>query len=134
MCDICKQNGDTTVPAQYDGATVFGPWANMCVTHFTLYGQGLGLGVGQRLVLEEPEKVGLSEEPVMVKLTTPKCMLCGETSVVELTREEFAMLAHPSRPLIQDCLPGRDAAFRELVKTGTHDSCWNLMMPKDGDE
>lgn len=47
-CDFCALNGDTTVPAQYDGATRQGPWANMCVTHFTLYGRGLGLGVGQR--------------------------------------------------------------------------------------
>ncbi len=133
MCAICKMNGDATVPAMYDGATRMGPWATMCPTHFGLYGFGrLGTGIGQRFVLvEEEEKVGLSEAPVLVKLTTPKCILCDETSVVELTREEFAMLAHPARPKIQDCLPDRDAAFRELVKSGTHDECWNLMMPKE---
>jgi len=52
MCDICKLNGDDTVPAQYDGATKSGSWANMCVTHFTLHGVGLGVGKGQKLVLE----------------------------------------------------------------------------------
>jgi hypothetical protein len=134
MCDICARNGDDAVPAQFNGVTRFGPWAKMCSTHFRLYGRGLGVGVGQQLKVEEPgQKVELTgeDQPVMVKLTTPPCMLCGETSVVSLTRQEFAMLAHPSRPAIQDCLPTRDAAFRELVKTGTHDACWNLMMPKD---
>lgn len=53
MCDICKVNGDATVPAQYDGKTTSGPWANMCTTHFGLYGTGLGTGKGQKLVLEE---------------------------------------------------------------------------------
>jgi hypothetical protein len=50
-CDFCKMNGDPTVPAQYDAATRQGPWANMCLTHYTLYGrteQGLGTGLGQR--------------------------------------------------------------------------------------
>jgi hypothetical protein len=53
MCDICKNNGDETVPAQYDGRTKSGPWANMCITHFNLHGVGLGTGKGQKLVLEE---------------------------------------------------------------------------------
>lgn len=55
-CDFCKMNGDPKVPAQYDAATRMGPWANMCVTHFTLYGPVdgvLGTGVGQRLVVED---------------------------------------------------------------------------------
>lgn len=49
-CDICKGAG-RTVPAGYDGATTFGPWAYMCVDCFVRYGRGLGLGRGQRLVL-----------------------------------------------------------------------------------
>jgi len=52
MCDVCKLNGDDSVPAQYDGKTKSGPWANMCVTHFTLHGTGLGTGKGQKFVLE----------------------------------------------------------------------------------
>lgn len=46
-CDMC---GDGSV-AEYDGATAFGPWANMCAAHFAQYGTGLGTGRGQRLVL-----------------------------------------------------------------------------------
>lgn len=54
-CDFCKMNGKNNVPATYDGATKQGPWAHMCVTHYTLYGlDRLGVGLGQRLVVEEP--------------------------------------------------------------------------------
>lgn len=51
-CDFCKQRGHSHA-AHYDGATVLGPWANMCEEDFVLFGRGLGLGVGQRLVLTE---------------------------------------------------------------------------------
>ena len=44
-CDFCE------IPAAVDGKTTMGPWANMCETHFTQYGVGLGTGKGQRLVL-----------------------------------------------------------------------------------
>lgn len=37
-------------PAHYDGKTIHGPWAYMCEKHFKLYGLGLGLGRGQRLI------------------------------------------------------------------------------------
>jgi hypothetical protein len=41
------------VPARYDGATRgYGPWAYMCRRHFKSAGVGLGVGRGQRLVLE----------------------------------------------------------------------------------
>lgn len=53
-CDFCNEKEQTT-PARYDGRTNFGPWANMCQRHFDSYGIGLGLGKGQRLVLEDEE-------------------------------------------------------------------------------
>ena len=52
-CDFCKEQGlEKPYPARYDGKTTFGPWAYMCNAHYSVYGMGLGLGVGQRLVLE----------------------------------------------------------------------------------
>jgi len=36
--------------AVYDGKTTMGPWANMCNGHFRIYGVGLGLGKGQKLI------------------------------------------------------------------------------------
>lgn len=50
-CDLCKDG----TPARYDGKTVFGPWANLCVDHFLAYGIGLGTGLGQRLILKARE-------------------------------------------------------------------------------
>jgi hypothetical protein len=46
-CDFCEK------PAQYDGRTGIGPWANMCQMHFYEYGTGLGLGKGQKLILKK---------------------------------------------------------------------------------
>lgn len=37
--------------ANYDGKTVYGPWANMCQSHFEECGMGLRLGRGQRLLV-----------------------------------------------------------------------------------
>lgn len=46
-CDIHNRKHD----AAYDGKTIMGPWAFMCQSAFEKYGRGLGLGLGQRLVL-----------------------------------------------------------------------------------
>lgn len=45
-CDFC--GGTATV----DGKTASGPWANMCDRDFENYGVGLGLGKGQRLIVQ----------------------------------------------------------------------------------
>ena len=46
-CDFCPSG------ALYDGQTTAGLWANMCNLHFQEHGVGLGLGKGQRLVVEK---------------------------------------------------------------------------------
>ena len=53
-CDFCDSQ------AVYDGKTKMAPWANMCAAHFKVYGIGLGLGRGQRLILNKKQK---REEP-----------------------------------------------------------------------
>ncbi len=45
QCDFCSN------PAVFDGKTIHGPWVNMCGSHHSAYGVGLGAGKGQRLVL-----------------------------------------------------------------------------------
>ena len=45
-CDFNRDHG----PAAVDGATTLGPWANMCEACYAIYGVGLGLGRGQRLI------------------------------------------------------------------------------------
>ena len=51
-CDFCKR-WERDRQAQYDGKTTLGPWGYMCQEHFDEYGTGLGLGVGQRLIVEK---------------------------------------------------------------------------------
>jgi len=46
-CDINPAHG----AAAYDAKTTMGPWGNLCPTCFENFGYGLGLGIGQRLVL-----------------------------------------------------------------------------------
>lgn len=46
-CDFCTQK------ARYEGKTTQGPWAYMCGAHYSIYGMGLGLGVGQYLKLRD---------------------------------------------------------------------------------
>jgi hypothetical protein len=45
QCDICKKEDCNPI---IDGATRFGPWANMCEKCFGKVGIGLGEGRGQR--------------------------------------------------------------------------------------
>jgi hypothetical protein len=52
-CDICKQQGRKR-PAYVDCKTKQGPWAYACTQCFARYGIGLGMGRGQRLLIEPP--------------------------------------------------------------------------------
>lgn len=52
MCDFCRLEDGVENPALYDGRTIYGRWSYMCQKHFEKYGTGLGLGKGQKLVLE----------------------------------------------------------------------------------
>jgi len=52
MCDFPCKGVNVAHPAQYDGATMMGPWGYMCETAFRKYGLGLGTGRGQRLVVK----------------------------------------------------------------------------------
>lgn len=68
----------------------------------------------------------------MVKIVTAPCILCHAATEVEITDVENAGLI--SGLFIQDALPDRDAAFREMVKSGIHGDCWNLMFPAEAEE
>ena len=47
----CQAPGETDVPAAYDSYTKDGIWAYLCEECFAKYGTGLGVGVGQRLII-----------------------------------------------------------------------------------
>ena len=82
-CNWCRE------PAEYDGKTIFGPWAYMCEEHFREFGIGLGTGVGQKLKREirpdcehvwKNKSYDLDGKVVI-------CTKCGETRNVELDSE-----------------------------------------------
>jgi len=51
-CNICTMAGDTT-PAYADVMIPkYGSWGDLCEKHFFEYGCGLGLGIGQKLILK----------------------------------------------------------------------------------
>ena len=55
-CDHCNAKGQTRA-AVYDARTAHGYWAYLCEIHFSETGGKLGVGFGQRLVIEHrPEK------------------------------------------------------------------------------
>lgn len=70
------------------------------------------------------EKVELSER-LIVTLVTPKCLMCGGTDKVRLTREEFAAMNDGLDA--EEALPDRSTAFRTLAYKGTHESCQRIM-------
>lgn len=51
LCNLCTE---ASIPAAYDGKTIYGSWANMCEDHMASHGSGLGMGRGQRLILMRP--------------------------------------------------------------------------------
>ena len=44
QCDLCDKD---SLQEYVDGKTAMGPWANMCLDCFKIFGKGLGLGKGQ---------------------------------------------------------------------------------------
>jgi hypothetical protein len=61
----------------------------------------------------------------MVRVATPKCPMCGEASIVEMTGDQFEHLAESGH--IQDLFPDWTPDQRELLITGTHKECWDQM-------
>ena len=63
MCDIHKYElGNANIPADYDGKTIRGPWANMCQECFDDWGVGLGTGKGQKFIFGEPPEENPAEK------------------------------------------------------------------------
>lgn len=62
-------------------------------------------------------------------IVTRPCMSCNKSSLLDLSSSEYTALN--SGALIQEALPTRDDAFRELAISGTHSACWDAMF---GDE
>lgn len=62
---------------------------------------------------------------------TPTCRLCNKTGTVKIPADGFFKWNFGM--LIQDALPDLDKSLREQMMTGTHPSCWELMMHDEED-
>lgn len=51
-CNVCKEKGLPNIPALFDCKTIAGPWAFLCLPHYRAIGYGLGMGLGQILMLD----------------------------------------------------------------------------------
>jgi hypothetical protein len=47
-CNLCNDHQ----LAVYDCKTKQGPWGNLCEKHFSIFGVGLGLGKGRKLIIK----------------------------------------------------------------------------------
>ena len=63
-----------------------------------------------------------------IEITTPRCMFCGDNSVMTVDAQRYIDYKENGL-LIQEAFPSPefDAATREVIKTGTHGKCWNEM-------
>ena len=72
-------------------------------------------------------------QPKMLKVKTPPCVMCNETSVVEVTPEQYAELVAGVKH-IQQIFPEKDASARELLISGTHAQCWEKLFGLDSED
>jgi len=64
------------------------------------------------------------------------CRLCGQTTQVPATVEQLTELYMPrsERRFVQDIFPDLSIGDRELLISGTCDTCWQKMFGSDCDE
>lgn len=62
---------------------------------------------------------------MIITYTTQPCMCCGLSE--ELQLEEEKLIRWHYGESIQDVFPELTISERELIVTGTHDSCWDLL-------
>jgi hypothetical protein len=62
---------------------------------------------------------------MLVIYTTPLCQVCGTSESLELDEEKLIRWHYGEH--VQDVFPELTPAERELIVTGTHDTCWDLL-------
>ena len=65
----------------------------------------------------------------LVSLETRACCMCGKSSTLLLDSMSFA--AWKSGVYVQDAFPTMNADQRELLITGVHPECWNVLFPDE---
>jgi hypothetical protein len=60
-----------------------------------------------------------------MNVVTSPCIVCGERSNIEVDFDSY--ISWQKGTLIQNAFPNESTGFRELIKTGTHDACWETL-------
>lgn len=68
----------------------------------------------------------------LLTVTTPVCIVCGKASEVVVDRAAHA--AWKAGQLIQVSFPDWTNDKRELLVTGTHPDCWDVLNPDIDEE
>lgn len=63
---------------------------------------------------------------------TPKCIMCGKASLIEVDADAFR--TWQAGALIQIAFPHLSAEQRELLLNGIHPACWDTMIPEEDDD
>jgi len=67
----------------------------------------------------------------ITRIHTSACPLCKKTSIVRVPTE--ALERYKKGAYIQDAFPMLTEDERELIMTGMHQSCWDLMISLEDD-
>jgi hypothetical protein len=67
----------------------------------------------------------LADACMIVKVRTPRCVVCGKTSTVLLDKEKFDRWQAGEH--IQNVWPEMPADNREVLISGTHPECWEKL-------
>lgn len=68
----------------------------------------------------------------MVSVVCPACLHCGKSSAVTMPVEAYA--AWRSGGHIQNVWPEGSESDRELLISGTHAACWDILFPDEEEE
>jgi predicted RNA-binding Zn-ribbon protein involved in translation (DUF1610 family) len=55
------------------------------------------------------------------------CPICGEETTHKITEDQYTMLTHPKRPLMQNIFPDMKPEIREQFISGYCPKCWKEM-------
>jgi hypothetical protein len=64
-------------------------------------------------------------------LITPRCQICGKNGEMEVDAMTFT--SWQLGTLIQDAFPTLSDGEREMIQTGTHEECWEVLFPPENE-
>ena len=63
---------------------------------------------------------------MFIKAVTPDCPICGISTDVMVDFEMYKAFCN-KEIIVQDAFPAMSKEEREVLMTGTHPDCWNIM-------